>query len=195
MAYLPCTTDNTMSVSSIGGASGAYTYRLQVNEKSYSSETNSGVYDIIFSVKGNNGYGYTNWRDEDGTFRVTTDNGFSQYYNSTLTGNRTVSAGSYTTIATASNVTLSHKEDGSLNITASVYYGFSGVSETYVPRASTITKTFIATIIPLQPMVYIKASNVWKKGKMYVKINGVWKKAKKLFIKVGGVWKESPLKG
>lgn len=141
----------TASVASAGGASGAYTYRLQAVLNSTDTNANTANITVTFAVQGNNGYYYSSWQDEDATFTISTNNSFSTTNNGATTtgirGYKTTAAGSYTTLSTWTG-NISYKSDGTLTLSASVTYGWQ--SGSYVPKETTISFSNV-TITSITP--------------------------------------------
>ena len=181
---------NTINVNS-GNYNNAYKYKVDINETSYNEANNTSDVTITFYIQAVSEY-YNSYADSDATFRITSTNGASITADSNIRGTHSTSYNSWTTIGSYSG-TFTHKDDGTLGITATVVYGWS--SPAYLPRSTSISASGNCTTIKRDPMLKFKVGGSWKSGKVYIKVNGAWKKAKKIFVKVNGAWKESALKG
>lgn len=189
-------------VGNVGATSGgtfyqtAYRCKIYVEEVSTDTDTNSGVYNIYFKMKTNTtgGWGYNSYTCGDAIFTVTTDNGASEDY-STTSGIRTshtlsTNQSTYLLTGKAENVTLYHKDDGSLNITVTITYGYTG--NDYRPKRFTATVVFPATTLDVVPTFYAYDGSQWRKAKeIYVYDGTQWRKAKKLYAYDGSQWRKA----
>lgn len=88
-------------------------------------------------------------------------------------------------------ITITHDSDG----TYSKNWDWS-ISSMYDDRAHSGTITGVTLpSIARDPLINLKVSGAWKKGKPYIKVNGAWKKASKVYVKINGAWKECSEKG
>lgn len=192
--------EKEMNVSSGVAGAGSFKYGIDVYEDLIDTDNNKGTYRVVFSVRPMKSRYYST-KDDNATFTVTSNNGYSGNANSGLRAATPyvyteTYPGSWVTVYTWNNLSLTHKEDGSLSITVSITYGWASTGSTnYLPKESTITLTCDATTIARNPLVELKVNGIFKKGKVRIKRDGTWKNSKKIFIKVNGVWKESALKG
>lgn len=71
---------------------------------------------------------------------------------------------------------------------------------TYYARVRAFTKTsgvasgyydIKFTTPPDQATVFVKTSNIWKRGKVFVKVQGAWIKSKYIYTKVQGNWRKN----
>lgn len=188
-------------VYNVGATSGtfyqtAYRGKIYVEEVSTNTETNSGVYNIYFKMKTNTtgGWGYNSYRCTDAVFTVATDNDVNTDYSTTsgIRDSHTVSTNlsTYLIIGKAENVTLYHKEDGSLNITITITYGTT--SDNYNPKRFTATVVFPATTLDVVPTFYAYDGSQWRKAKaIYAYDGSQWRKAKRVYVYNGSEWKKA----
>lgn len=196
---------------STGGTyySTAYRYKISVEEVSTNTDTNSGVYNFYFWVKTNNstsGWGWDwNWADTvNANFFIETDNGYSHYFTDTDVTSEyysginkahsvPVNSNAYYVIAKVENLTLTHKEDGSLSILFRIEYGSeNSTTYHYLPQDTGVEANFTATKLNLVPTVYAFNGTEWKKAKAIYAFNGTeWKKVSKLYGFNGSEWKKA----
>lgn len=135
----------SINVSSPSYGSGSYKYGIDIYEDSTNIMANTGYYRIVFSIMPVKSR-YSGWTDSDATFRITTSNGQSINADSLLRGSTSAypNYNQWYTIATWSG-TLTHKDDGSLDISVSINYGWNS---RYAPTQTTISLTSAASVIP-----------------------------------------------
>lgn len=140
---------STKNVSSSGYGSGSFVYRIRNVENSYNIQTNVGNHTIYFDVMPVKSR-FSGWSDTNATFRINTSNGQSINADSSSGIRNSKTAYNYNSYVNIASWTgnLTHKDDGTLDITTSITYGWSSSEGNYLPLETNITNTSTATTIP-----------------------------------------------
>ena len=130
----------------VGYSGTGYTYCTEIITNSQNIQANTSNITVNFKVMPTgNSAGYYQYTNSSATMVITSNNGLSQSVD--ITGYKTVNTrNQYTVIGTWTG-TVSHTNDGSLQITCAVTYGFASGTDAWLPkRTSTSFSTYLEQI-------------------------------------------------
>lgn len=130
----------------VGYSGTGYTYCTEIITNSQNIQANTSNITVNFKVMPTgNSAGYRQYANSSATMVITSNNGLSQSVD--ITGYKTANTrNQYTVIGTWTG-TVNHTNDGSLQITCAVTYGFASGSDAWLPkRTSTTFSTYLEQI-------------------------------------------------
>ena len=130
----------------VGYSGTGYTYCTEIITNSQNIQANTSNITVNFKVMPTgNSAGYYQYANSSATMVITSNNGLSQSVD--ITGYKTVNTrNQYTVIGTWTG-TVNHTNDGSLQVTCAVTYGFASGTDAWLPkRTSTTFSTYLEQI-------------------------------------------------